>query len=288
MSRKYTCTWRLLCDLVLTGHHYSQSNSAKPVFVFWALIALPTLTVLIGAVGDAVSEVVTWYTTWVGEHAEALYQIFVALYEPNNSARAKIKALIQDPDRHKDPEDIDPDDLGFHNISNIDDKHVVPVDVKLDSFSRMQKEKFEEKYRPYLAMRAAQEVTKHLDETPPRKYNFREWSWLLKLVGEDESTDSGHRKVGEPLPEGHEIVEPIRDGKHQVWSWIGQESPLINLDAGSEPKWILKRLLKVVEQELKERAERHIERDVGPIVRHKGDKSESSESNSQAGHSEIT
>ena len=34
------------------GDSYPQDNSSKPFFVFWSLIALPTLTVLIGSVGE--------------------------------------------------------------------------------------------------------------------------------------------------------------------------------------------------------------------------------------------
>ena len=48
------------------GGFHPQTNSAKPAFVFWALIALPTLTVLIGAIGDVVGDFVNWYTIWLG------------------------------------------------------------------------------------------------------------------------------------------------------------------------------------------------------------------------------
>lgn len=250
-----------------------QTNSAKPTFVFWALIALPTLTVLIGAVGDAVSVVVNWYTTWVGEHAEALYDIFVALYQPNNRARDKIRDLIRNPDNNKDPEDQVTDE-GFHQISNLDSRHTVPLDINMDSFTQLQIETAEEKYRPYLMVRAAREIAKHLDCTPPKKYTFKEWTWLLKLLGEDEATEEGHRRVGSPLPDGMEVVNPVREGKHQVWSWLGQESPLMSLEEGSEPKWVLKRLMILLEKELKARAERHVERDIGPIAEEKKESDE--------------
>lgn len=246
--------------------HPRQTNSAKPVFVFWALIALPTLTVLIGSIGDAVSAFVNWYTTWVGEHAEALYDIFVALYQPNNRARDKIKDLIRNPDGKKDPEDQVPDQ-GFHQISNLERQHTVPLDLHTDSFTELQMRSVAEQYRPYIVVRAAQEILKQLDNDPPKKYTFKEWSWLLKLLDEDESTEEGHRRIGEPLAEGMEVVTPMREGSHQVWSWLGQESPLMSLEEDSEPKWVLKRLLNLLENELKARAERHIERDVGPVIK---------------------
>ena len=248
-----------------------QTNASKPIFVFWALIALPTLTVLIGAVGDAVSAIVNWYTTWVGEHAEALYDIFVALYQPNNRARDKIKDLIRNPEKHKDPEDQITDD-GFHQISNLDKRHTVPLDFNTEDFTHWQIEAAAEKYRPWLMLRAAQEILKHVDSDPPKKYTFKEWSWLLKLLGEDEGTEEGHRHIGQPLPEGVEVVNPVRENESQVWSWLGQESPLMSLEDGSEPKWVLKRLINLLEKELKARAERHVEREIGPIVKEKKEK----------------
>ncbi len=51
-------------SLLTTGYgdFYPQDNSAKPIFVFWSLVALPTLTVLIGNVGDAISSSVSSFT----------------------------------------------------------------------------------------------------------------------------------------------------------------------------------------------------------------------------------
>ena len=246
------------------GDFEPQTNSGKPAFVFWAMIALPALTVLIGSVGDAVSAIVNWYTTWVGEHAEALYDIFVALYQPNNRARDKIKALIKDPDGKKDPEDMINDD-GFHEIANVDNHRVIPRDLNTDDFTHWQIGLMEEKYRPAIMVKAGQKILEHIETN--KKYSFKEWSWLLKLLGEDESDEECHRIIGQPIPEGKEIVNPIRKHKHQIWSWLGQESPLMTLEDGSEPKWVLKRLMILLEKELSARAEGHVERDIGPLKR---------------------
>jgi potassium channel subfamily K, other eukaryote len=50
------------------GDFLPQTNSAKPTFVFWSLIALPALTVLIGAIGDAVPDFVAALTLWLGKN----------------------------------------------------------------------------------------------------------------------------------------------------------------------------------------------------------------------------
>ena len=72
----------------------------------------------------------------------------------------------------------------------------------------------------------------HLDASPPRRYSFKEWTWLLKLLGEDETNEAGHRRVGQALPQGAEVATPIRTNEKQMWSWLGQESPLMSLEEG--------------------------------------------------------
>lgn len=46
---------------------YPVSNSGKPFFVFWSLLAVPTLTILISNMGDTVVKGVKDVTIWLGE-----------------------------------------------------------------------------------------------------------------------------------------------------------------------------------------------------------------------------
>lgn len=247
-----------------------QTNSAKPAFVFWALISLPTLTVLIGSVGDAVSSVVNWYTTWVGEHATALYDIFVALYQPHNRARDKIRDLIKNPNKNKD-EDDQAADHGIHDVGDVENASVLPPDFDAQPFSSWQIDTLEHKYRPYIAIKAMQKIVDSLDDDPPKKYTYKEWTWLLKLIGEDETTEEGHRHVGRPLPDGMEVAEPVRENARQMWSWLGQESPLMSLAHGSEAKWMIRKLMEMLERDLKERADVRTEMELGYEAREKVD-----------------
>lgn len=211
------------------------------------------------------SAVVNWYTTWVGEHTTALYDIFVALYQPNNRARDKIRDLIKNPNKNKDEED-QMDDGGLHDIAPVNDHRITPIDFDTRPFTEWQIEQAEEKFRPYITVKAMQKVLEHLGADPPKRYTYKEWAWILKLLGDDESIDEGHRRIGMPLPDGHMIVEPVRKHKHEVWSWIGQESPLMSLQDNSESRWMLMKLMHLLEVELKERSERHVERELGPGV----------------------
>lgn len=44
-----------------------MSNSGKPFFVFWSLLAIPTLTILISDMGDTVVKAIKDVTIWLGE-----------------------------------------------------------------------------------------------------------------------------------------------------------------------------------------------------------------------------
>lgn len=107
-------------------------------------------------------------------------------------------------------------------------------------------------------IQVCRKVFEHLDEATPRKYTYEEWTFLLRLLGEDESSENNHRRVGQGLDERAEVASPVLQHRHQVWSWMGQESPLMSLEDDSEPKWILKRLMEVLEKEMRRRGDRHV------------------------------
>lgn len=228
--------------------------------MLWALIALPTLTVLIGAIGDIVSEFVEWYTEWLSRHSTSIYMMFKALGAKHDKA-GKVKQAVKKADNNNKKTD----DPGFEHIANLERKHTVPLDISVDGLSQLQADIAEETYRPFIMLKAAHAIVEHLDADPPRRYTYKEWTWLLKLLGEDETDADGHRVAGAPLRGGAEVQPPIRQESHHVWSWLGQESPLMSVEDGSEPKWVLKRIMWNLERDLKQRAERKIERDIGPV-----------------------
>src|SRR4051794_19886589 len=49
------------------GDFQTISNSAKPFFVFWTLLAVPTLTILISNMGDTIIQLIKDLTIWLGE-----------------------------------------------------------------------------------------------------------------------------------------------------------------------------------------------------------------------------
>ena len=229
------------------GDLHPQTNSTKPAFVFWALLALPTLTVLIGAVGDAVTDAVNWFSLWIPKVAPMMSLEARKVARRPDEVHECIKETSDEQPRHN---------VGaFQDIADSEKGSMISNGDERNAFDGMSSETSNKAYRSYIIARAAQKVMEHVDERPPRKYTYTEWAWLLKLLGEDEADESGHRRVGLSTGKGIEVGLPPWQGKHQMWSWMGQESPLMDLKHGSEPKWVLIRLLMVLEHNAKKQGD---------------------------------
>lgn len=94
-------------------------------------------------------------------------------------------------------------------------------------------------------------VMRHLNSSPPRKYDFDEWAWYLKLIGEDETSAETHRqpvrhpRIGDKDATGDER----RSNEAKVkWSWVGNRSPLMGNK--EEAEWVLEKLTRTLEREL--------------------------------------
>lgn len=68
--------------------------------------------------------------------------------------------------------------------------------------------------------------------------------------------EPGHRRHWHPQ---HLVNAPLREHDGQVWSWMGQESPLMSTE--DEPKWVLRKLIEVVEREVKKRGDSKIDKE---------------------------
>ncbi|SLM35701.1 Two pore domain potassium channel domain [Lasallia pustulata] len=246
------------------GDFYPQDNSAKPAFVLWSMIALPTLTVLIGAIGDLISEGVDTLTLWIGKHLPNRKGTLADL--KGNAAKAAGSAYQQ----AKPPgfmSNAKAEDGDFDTEAEADAVAGIGQNMEESSArgdtTQQDANAAGKHYRHYLLMKEMKNVVQHLNASPPRQYSYAEWAWFLKLLGEDESASDHHRSIGriqigeetgktkENAPAGAEEG----DGEVQVWSWMGPESPLMS--SIEEPKWVLGRLMSTLEEELKQKGDEH-------------------------------
>ena len=242
------------------GDIYPQSNSGKPFFVFWSLLAVPSLTILISNMGDTIVKLIKDLTLWVGTFTvlPGEHGIRVALKEnANRFSRGKLFAEKGD--------DVEPPGV-FGEMEkrgeedeDRNDPESAAQKVQSDRATHEQKSATHHHERHdslpkskthyhHLLIKEISDVSKHLNSTPPRKYTFNEWAWYLKLMKEDEGSADTHRKaLRRPRPDGEGLG--VASGEEMVeWSWVGNRSPLMG--GGEEAEWVLERLVGVLEREL--------------------------------------
>ncbi|KAH6679307.1 potassium channel-like protein [Halenospora varia] len=252
------------------GDVYPQSNSGKPFFVFWSLLAVPSLTILISNMGDTVVKGIRDLTLWIGNFTVLPGEQGVKTAWKSSAASISHSHLFGPA---KDVKETPPGILG-------EDKTKYPGDEgdqtrKNDPESAAQRvaadnaqqegSRAKDAGRPgrelpkernhynYVLIKEIQSVTKDLNSSPPRKYTFDEWAWYLKLIGEHEGSAETHRRpCRKPNAQEDEMSGVIGGGggddEKVKWSWVGTRSPLMGNTEESE--WILERLTTTLARQL--------------------------------------
>ncbi|KAI0450958.1 hypothetical protein F5B21DRAFT_408258 [Xylaria acuta] len=295
------------------------SNSAKAFFVFWSLLALPTLTILISNAGDTVVKGIRDTTVLLGnitilpgergykmdiKHflARLSFGIIFAEETIHESPPGFLGAAQPHPDEDKDGDDEDDEDdelcspgrqnnyeenarttvktsrdpssaesSGEHTRTRVLSKakakgkakaiketarHLEREDIEPSNAHSIPDElpKTRAEHRLVL-INEIRRVSKHLQHSPPRKYTYQEWAWYLRLIGEDESDASTHRKPLKKPQSADDQQDPRRPGgdgdkvdEKPKWSWVGHRSPL--MDTRDEAEWILDKLSQRLREEL--------------------------------------
>ena len=249
------------------GDYSPTSNSGKPFFVFWSLLAVPTLTILISNMGDTVVKGIRDLTIYLGEftvlpgEASTKDRLKQSTYKLTNGKIFTKGPMMDEPagvlgEKHEEEGDNrnQPSDAAASEslAGVLEQQELAEADD-----ARARGDKLDEDVHMYhfLLIKELRNVLKHLDESPPRKYTYEEWAWFLRLMGEDESSDTSHRKapikVKKETGEEPDLRQGQTDDREQFrqWSWVGNRSPLMG-DA-EEAEWVLERLSATLEKELR-------------------------------------
>ncbi|KAH7161558.1 hypothetical protein EDB81DRAFT_348472 [Dactylonectria macrodidyma] len=223
------------CFVSLTTIGYGDitpvSNAGKSFFVFWSLLALPTMTVLISNAGDTVVRLIRDGTLRLGN---------VTILPGEEDFTNNVKHIVKKTTfgkffpRHTMPE-VKPVDSNIgtsHPFSEAMTKSEVHgvqddargrahhFDVERDAAMHQRPEHdrtgstFTAKVRRslsrlrdpldelptgtdfhFLLATEIQVVTGHLKKSKPCRYTFDQWAWYLKLIGEDERSAETHGKA---------------------------------------------------------------------------------------------
>ncbi|UNI18090.1 hypothetical protein JDV02_004382 [Purpureocillium takamizusanense] len=215
------------------GDVVPTSNAGKSFFVFWSLMALPTMTVLISNAGDTVVKFIRDATITLGnitilpgEHGFTDYVKYVAHQLSFGSLFDCMGGAAHDLEKQRSGTDNSP--VGYRikerlstagsarndvakTSSNVTDGSPsgtsdAATGSNLEPMSTHGRRSLSVVRRRLgnlptghdlhlLLISEIQNVAKHVREAKPRRYTFEEWAWYLGLIGEDERDPDTHRKA---------------------------------------------------------------------------------------------
>ncbi|OJD37454.1 potassium channel [Diplodia corticola] len=259
------------------GDYCPKSNSGKPFFVVWSIIAVPTLTILISNMGNTVVKGFSEFTIWLGSLTVLPQESGFRATLKSNLAGVRDNSLFK-----KDsslPEFEKPPGFLPHNSNNQQERDRMGLKDRVESaaLNRLMEhleeeelaeaedaeEKHDELARDihfyhFVLAKETRKVMKDLNASPPKQYSYQEWAYYLKLIGQDEANPGGHRKPPAKPERNKNHKADIGAGagtarfdgdKVYAWSWLGTRSPLMG--SKLEAEWILERLSTSLEHELR-------------------------------------
>ncbi|KKA22952.1 Potassium channel [Rasamsonia emersonii CBS 393.64] len=241
------------------GDFYPMSNWGRSFFVFWSLSAVPTMTIFISNLGDTFVKKFKDFANLLGE---------LTILPGEDGLRERLKGMLRTSwtsnlfDTKKEEEEEEPETR--------EDPHIERAEQALEQEQLREQEEAHERgdivaenihHYQYLLVRELRKMFKYINTTPPKQFDYEEWAYYLKLLGEDESVSERHRTPGvddvvpAALPEDVQNDVQERAGKRGRWSWIGHRSPL--LGDREEAEWLLDALAYKLETELKRLSEEY-------------------------------
>ncbi|KAL8742903.1 MAG: hypothetical protein Q9190_004693 [Brigantiaea leucoxantha] len=234
------------------------SNAGKPAFVFWSLLAVPALTIVISNMGDTVVKAVRDLTDYLGEFTLLPGENPTKQRAKQMASRVKKLGTRKNSDEksHRPPSRI-----GRLEASSAHTEQIEELESTIKAKHQGTHIIEDLNHYHYLIVKELRKVLVHLNETPPRQYQYHEWAWFLKLMGEDEDNDASHRrapvKVRREMDEKPDMQQGTTDDAQQEtrqWSWLGNRSPLMG--ETTEAQWVFERLSVTLERELKMQIDR--------------------------------
>lgn len=227
-------------DLVL------QSNSGKAFFVFWSLLAVPTLTILISNMGDTIIKEFKDFTIWVGS-------LTLLPDEEGLAATLKMGARRMRKVAKEETHKAGPGAPLRHMMDRLR-RHMEEEEIKLAEEADEQGDQLtrDTHFYHFILSKEIRQLMKDVDASPPRQYSYAEWAYYLRLLGQDESDAAGHRRARIHYKLGTHSTPNLGtadDGDEQAWSWLGIRSPLMGNSV--EAQWLLRRLSARLEMEMR-------------------------------------
>ncbi|KAF9034345.1 hypothetical protein BJ165DRAFT_1513150 [Panaeolus papilionaceus] len=188
------------------GDYYPTSPSGKPFFVAWSLIAVPTMTVFIGAMGDTVGIMIRDASTWLGQWTILPERHIQPISTSRNPFRREHIITRRKYTFHHNPSKLEPSRYDVNSpTSNYavssasvhphQDNATSPTSNGTQGQSAAVIPKHEQRQysdtHQNLAIalsRAVGDLSNDLGDSPPRRYSWKEWVYFLELLHKWPST----------------------------------------------------------------------------------------------------
>lgn len=199
-----------------------MSNSGKPFFVFWSLLAVPSLTILISDMGDTVVKIIKDLTIYLGEltilpsdESSVRESLRYGLAKISGGRVGKQGVIKGDSDVKEKPPglaNLPNDDLQRSTKqSDLEAAQLVPDDWRTVEKKDEQEEMPREAKAPpaeghehrHLLISEIKKMYAHVNTTPPKQFTYDEWAYFLRLLGEDEHDHHYHRRAPIKVSKAH-------------------------------------------------------------------------------------
>ena len=206
------------------GDFSPQSNSGKPFFVFWSLLAVPALTILISDMGDTVVKIIKDFTIYLGE-ITVLPSDEGGLRDRLNYGVYKITGVkVGNKVSLESDEDITNKPPMMGNIPRVDEHHgpkqqdvegarqvaddLEKEEKRDEQAARDRGDKIAEDEHHYRHMLVSEmrKMYSYVNQEPPKKFTYEEWAHYLRLLGEDEQDQRYHRRAPIKVENGKEVA----------------------------------------------------------------------------------
>lgn len=236
------------------GDFAVRSNAGRPIFVFWVLLAVPTMTILIASMGATVLMVIKG----IIHKIDAFIVLPHERGHPDSFAtkalhmgRLKMKAKMNSGEDGVEKHDGGTRNTSTGKVMKLDD-HVndLPANHAMledDDAGLTEEDQAERKELRYLISKEISMLLGHVSDSPAKTYSFEEWTRFLHLLGIRSGHEVGKDQAnGETTENGALQKQNPQNGK--TWSWLGDESPLFS--SKTETEWLLQRLSRRLEEDL--------------------------------------
>ncbi|KAF1913872.1 hypothetical protein BDU57DRAFT_325867 [Ampelomyces quisqualis] len=226
------------------------SNSGKAFFVFWSLLAVPTLTILISNMGDTIIRAFKNFTIWIGSFTVLPGEEGLASAVKTGMKRIQTGKILKE--KYLDRKSAS----GASEKRSLDRvaEHIKEgeLDEAKDDEENGDHLERDIHFYHFILVKEIRQMLSDINVSPPRQYTYSEWTYYLRLIGQDENDASGHRRPEDQFKhsEGNAPDIGTADNGGEInWSWLGIRSPLMGNT--NEPEWLLQRLTARLETEMR-------------------------------------